>query len=73
MLTATRSAERMPPPKGYSRKLVSLPPELAERVVDYRFKHRLASETAAIRLLLEKALDAAEREEQQAARKGKRP
>jgi Arc/MetJ-type ribon-helix-helix transcriptional regulator len=40
-----------------------LPPELAERIVDYRFKHRFASETAAIRLLLEKALDAAEREE----------
>ena len=45
------------------RKLVSLPPALADRVVDYRFRHRLASETAAIRELIEKALDADDRED----------
>jgi hypothetical protein len=53
----------MPPPKDYVRKLVSLPPALADRVVDYRFRRRLPSETAAIRELIEKALDAAERED----------
>ena len=51
------------PPKDHVRKLVSLPPALADRVVDYRFRHRLASETAAIRELIEKALDADDRED----------
>jgi hypothetical protein len=71
MLAAEKRVDPMPPPKHYVRKLVSLPPTLAERVVDYRFKHRLQSETAAIRELLEKALDAAEREERKAERRGK--
>ena len=66
MMTAeNRKLGPMPPPKDYIRKLVSLPPALAERVIDYRFRHRLASETAAIRELLEKALDADERENAQ--------
>ena len=60
--------ERMPPPKDYVRKLVSLPPALAERVTDYRWR-RLSSETAGIRELIEKALDAAEKEERQQERK----
>jgi hypothetical protein len=55
----------MPPPKGYVRKLVSLPPALADRVVDYRFKHRIASETAALRELIERALDADDRVERE--------
>jgi hypothetical protein len=63
-------AAPMPPPKHYVRKLVSLPPKLAERVADYRFERRIASETAAIRELIEKALDAAEREQQKRERKG---
>lgn len=71
MLTAEteRDPEQVPPPKDYVRKLVSLPPALAERVIDYRFRRRLPSETAAIRELLEKALDAADREERKQERK----
>jgi hypothetical protein len=63
--------DKMPPPKDYVRKLVSLPPALAERVSDYRWRRRLPSETAAIRELIEKALDAADREEQKRAQQDK--
>jgi hypothetical protein len=70
MLAAeNRHGDVMPPPKDFIRKLVSLPPALAERVTDYRFKRRLPSETAAIRELLEQALDQAEREERKARSK----
>jgi hypothetical protein len=59
----------VPPPKDHVRKLVSLPPELAERVTDYRFERRLPSELAALRELIEKALDAADREKVKQERK----
>jgi hypothetical protein len=69
MIAAEERPGQMPPPKDHKRKLVSLPPELAERVADYRFKYRHASEMAALRELIEKGLDAAEREEREAEKR----
>jgi hypothetical protein len=54
--------DRMPPRKGYVRKLISVSPETAARVREYRFRHRLLDDTQAYRELLEKALDADEKE-----------
>jgi hypothetical protein len=67
MLETTRTkTERMPPPKNYARKLISLPPLLAQRVKDFRFQRRLENDTEAYRLLIQKGLEAFEREEQEA-------
>jgi hypothetical protein len=40
-----------------SRKMVSLPAELAEQVEDYRFANRLKTEADAIRRLIQLGLD----------------
>jgi hypothetical protein len=42
-----------------ARKMVSLPPSLAEQVEDYRFENRLKTEADAIRRLLQLGLEAA--------------
>jgi Arc/MetJ-type ribon-helix-helix transcriptional regulator len=42
-----------------SRKPVSLPPELAQAVEDFRFANRFKTESDAIRRLIELGLDAA--------------
>jgi hypothetical protein len=48
---------RMARPKIMSdRKLVSFPPDLARAVEDYRFSQRIASESEAIRRLIEAGL-----------------
>ena len=66
MLTQARSnPRRMPPPKGYVRKILTVPPALAAAVKEYRFAHRLESDVDAYRILIQKGLEAAEREEQQ--------
>jgi hypothetical protein len=73
MLEATGTkTERMPPPKNYARKLISLPPELARAVKDFRFRRRLENDTEAYRLLIQKGLEAFESEEQ-AAKPRRRP
>lgn len=41
-----------------SRKMISLPAELAARVDDYRFENRFKNESDAIRRLIEAGLDA---------------
>ena len=41
------------------RKIVSLPPDLEKAVEDYRFENRIASESEAIRRLIELGLEAA--------------
>ena len=46
-------------PDAPIRKLVSLSPGMVAHIDDYRFKHRLKSQTEAIRELLRAALDAA--------------
>jgi hypothetical protein len=68
MLVA-RMNERMPPPKGYTKKLISLPPELARAVKDFRFRRRLENDTEAYRVLIQLGLEAAEREERKADKK----
>jgi hypothetical protein len=42
-----------------TRKMISLPAELAERVEDFRFGERLKTEAEAIRRLIELGLQAA--------------
>ena len=42
-----------------ARKMVSLPPALAEQVEGHRFKNRFQTKAEAIRCLLELGLDAA--------------
>jgi hypothetical protein len=59
----------MPPPKGYTRKLISLPPALARAVKEFRFRRRLENDTEAYRLLIQKGLEAFEREERAKERK----
>ena len=50
----------MPRPKTMAtRKIVSLPPELAEAVEDFRFAQRMKTESDAIRQLIELGLKAA--------------
>lgn len=44
-----------------TRKIVSLPAELAKAVDDFRFENRLRSEAEAIRILLEAGLAAKRR------------
>jgi hypothetical protein len=61
--------ERMPPPKGYTRKLISLPPDLARAVKEFRFRRRLENDTEAYRLLIQKGLEAFEREDQKRERR----
>lgn len=39
------------------RKLVSLPPDLAQAIEDYRFAQRINSESEAIRRLIEAGLE----------------
>ena len=41
------------------RRMVSLPEELSERVDDYRFEHRIRTESEAIRRLIEAGLKGA--------------
>jgi metal-responsive CopG/Arc/MetJ family transcriptional regulator len=43
-----------------ARKMVSLPAELAERVDDCRFAHRLKTEADAIRRLIQLSLEASQ-------------
>lgn len=45
-----------------TRKPVSLPPELASAVEDYRFANRFNTESEAIRELIELGLEAAKRQ-----------
>lgn len=45
-----------------SRKMVSLPPEMAERVEDFRYEQRFKTEADAIRELIRLGLKSAERE-----------
>jgi hypothetical protein len=68
MLTAQERSNlrRMPPPRGYVRKIITVPPEVAAAVKEYRFQHRLESDVDAYRLLIQKGLEAAEREEREA-------
>lgn len=44
------------------KKVVGLTAEMAERIRDFRFDHRIESENEAIRRLIERGLQAAERE-----------
>ena len=69
LAAADRPQKRMPPPKGYVRKILTVPPAMAEAVKEYRFAHRLESDVEAYRILIQKALDAAEREEKLAKRR----
>jgi Arc/MetJ-type ribon-helix-helix transcriptional regulator len=46
------------PKRVATRKPVSLPPELAKAVEDYRFANRFKTESDAIRLLIELGLKA---------------
>lgn len=55
-------------PDDWTRKLVSLPRELARRVEDYRFAHRIKSEAGAIRILLEAGLNAESANQNRAAK-----
>jgi hypothetical protein len=43
-----------------TRKIFSLPAELAEQVEDYRFAHRLKTEAEAIRRLVKLGLEASQ-------------
>jgi hypothetical protein len=54
----------MPPPKGYVRKIITVPPDVAAAVREYRFQHRLENDVEAYRILIAKGLEAAERENQ---------
>lgn len=47
-------------PDKYVRKIVSIQRDLWEQIEDYRFKHRFKTESATIRDLLAKGLEAAE-------------
>jgi hypothetical protein len=40
------------------RKLLSITPELAKAIADYRFQHRIATESEATRRLIEIGLEA---------------
>ncbi|MEM9670643.1 MAG: hypothetical protein AAF950_17135 [Pseudomonadota bacterium] len=48
-----------------SRKMVSLPSEMAEKVEDYRYEQRFKTEADAIRELIRLGLEAAKREKEQ--------
>ncbi|TVR95791.1 MAG: hypothetical protein EA406_13290 [Rhodospirillales bacterium] len=45
------------------RKMLSVTPEMARRIDDYRFRHRFPTESAAIRKLLSLGLERAEEED----------
>jgi hypothetical protein len=65
----------MPPPKGYVRKIITVPPEIAALVRELRFEMRLESDVEAYRMLIQKGLKAFEAEqdaEQQRAKERKR-
>lgn len=47
-------------PETTTRKLVSLPRELAQAISDYRFTNRIKTEAEAIRRLIERGLASAE-------------
>jgi hypothetical protein len=55
----------MPPPKGFVRKIVTVPPKMAEAVREFRFARRLENEVEAYRLLIKLGLEAAAREREQ--------
>jgi len=46
------------PPSLTVRKLLSITPELAKAIADYRFQHRIATESEATRRLIEIGLEA---------------
>lgn len=48
-----------------TRKIVSLPPDTAEAVDEYRFQHRVKTESEAIRRLIELGLEAAKVKQQE--------
>lgn len=50
-----------------SRKLVSLPADLTEKVENYRFENRINTEAEAIRRLIELGLELAQRQKQMTA------
>ena len=63
LAAATRDRSgRMPPPKGYVRKVLTVPPQLAAAVKNFRFEQRLENDVEAYRLLIQKGLEAHERE-----------
>ncbi len=45
------------PPSLTVRKLLSITPELAKAIADYRFQHRIATESEATRRLIEIGLE----------------
>ncbi|HVI91155.1 MAG TPA: hypothetical protein VM659_22845 [Dongiaceae bacterium] len=49
------------PKVGETRKIVSLPPDLAKAFEDYRFENRFKSEAEALRKLIEMGLEQARR------------
>lgn len=53
---------RMEKPDPIVRKTVSLPASLWARIDDYQLRHRIKRDTAAVRQLLQEALDAADRQ-----------
>lgn len=50
-----------------ARKIVSMPESLSKAVEDYRFENRIASESEAIRRLIELGLEAAKNSPEDAA------
>ena len=57
--------------ENLARKVVLLPHEMAARIEDFRFGHRIASETEAMRRLLERGLRSVDKEKAASA-KGQR-
>ena len=57
-------------PEKYTRKVIPLEHPLAERVRRFRFRHEIGTEADAFRRLIEKGLEAYEREERE---RDKRP
>jgi hypothetical protein len=54
---------RMPPPRGYVRKILTVPPALAAAVKEFRFERRLESDVEAYRLLIQEGLESLARKE----------
>jgi hypothetical protein len=63
MLSSQQRTLPVPPPKGFVRKILTVPPALAEAVKEFRFNHRLESDVDAYRLLIQEGLDSFERKE----------
>jgi hypothetical protein len=73
MPSSQQRTRSMPPPKGFVRKILGVPPELAEAVKEFRFEHRLENDGEAYRVLIKKGLEAFEREEQGKERRRPKP